>query len=240
LDLDVGDGRSGILPGKQALELAQTAARSKHLRFRGIQAYSGHSAHVVGFEAREKSSREAMGKAVAMREELQKAGLDAPILSGGSTGTYNIDSTIKGVTELQCGSYIFMDVNYMRIGAKGGNKVYRDFQPSLTVMTTVVSATHPDRVTVDAGIKAFSTDTPETPQASDGSALSYRRAGDEFGVLTADAGTRLPRVGERLEFYVPHCDPTVNLYDRIYALRGDEVEAIWPIAARREFAPISD
>jgi 3-hydroxy-D-aspartate aldolase len=239
LDLDVGDGRSGIVPGKEALELAQMAARSKYLRFRGVQAYSGSSAHVVGFEAREKSSRTAMNKAVAMRDDLEKAGLDAPIVSGGSTGTYNIDSTIKGVTELQVGSYIFMDVWYMRIGGRDGSATYSDFQPSLTVLATVVSTSHPDRVTIDAGIKAFATDPPDTPAPRNGSAIHYRRAGDEFGVLTADAGTRLPKIGDRLEFYVPHCDPTVNLCDRIYATRGDNVEAIWPVAARREFIPTS-
>src|SRR6185437_361679 len=106
LDLDVGDGRFGIPPGDPALDLARTAARSKSLRLRGIQAYSGMSSHVVGFEARERSSREAMGKAVAMRERLEKAGLEAGILSGGSSGTYNIDSSIQGVTELQAGSYV--------------------------------------------------------------------------------------------------------------------------------------
>jgi D-serine deaminase-like pyridoxal phosphate-dependent protein len=236
LDLDVGDGRFGILPGEPALDLARMAARSRHLRLRGIQAYSGLTSHVVGFEAREASSRAAMGKAVAMRERLEKAGLGAEILSGGSTGTYNIDSTIDGVTELQVGSYVFMDVGYRKIGAKGGETAYADFQPSLTVLTTVVSATHPDRVTVDAGTKAFSTDTADPPEAVARFGLAFRPFGDEFGILTATKDADLPRGGERLEFYVPHCDPTVNLYDRVYALRGDRVEGIWPIVARREFA----
>ncbi|MBX6311444.1 MAG: DSD1 family PLP-dependent enzyme [Isosphaeraceae bacterium] len=235
LDLDVGDGRFGIPPGEPALDLARMAAKSKHLRLRGIQAYSGLSSHVVGFEARDRSSRAAMGKAIAMREQLEKARLGAGILSGGSTGTYNIDSTISGVTELQVGSYVFMDVGYRRIGSQDGSPTYTDFRPSLTVLTTVVSASHPDRVTVDAGIKAFSTDTSDAPEAKDWPGLTYRRFGDEFGLITAAPGARLPRLGDRLEFYVPHCDPTVNLYDRLYAMRGDRVEAIWPITARREF-----
>jgi D-serine deaminase-like pyridoxal phosphate-dependent protein len=237
LDLDVGDGRFGIPPGDPALDLARTMARSKALRLRGIQAYSGTSSHISGFEARERTSREAMGKAVAMRERLEKAGLPAAILSGGSTGTYNIDTTIQGVTELQAGSYVFMDVNYRRIGGKDGNATYADFAPSLSVLATVVSAAHPDRVSIDAGIKAFSSDTAETPEAKDSPGLKYRRFGDEFGLITAEPGARLPQLGDRLEFYVPHCDPTVNLYDRIYALRGDRVEDVWPIMARREFRP---
>ncbi len=235
VDVDVGDRRTGILPGQPALELAQLMAKSNRLRVRGVQAYAGHASHAVGFERRAQVSREAMAKAVQTRDLLAKSGIEATILSGGSTGTYNIDALIRGVTELQVGSYIFMDVDYRRIGGKSSGAVYTDFQPSLTVLTTVVSATHPDRVSVDAGTKAFATDLPSKPEAKGWPGISYNRAGDEFGTVTAEGGARLPRLGERLEFIVPHCDPTVNLYDRIYALRGDKVEAVWPIAARKEF-----
>jgi D-serine deaminase-like pyridoxal phosphate-dependent protein len=236
VDVDVGDRRTGALPGAPARALALQMAGTKRLRVRGVQAYSGSASHTVGFENRQKVSRTAMEKAVETRDLLAKAGLDAPIVSGGSTGTYNIDSAIKGVTELQVGSYVFMDVDYRRIGGQGG-AVYTDFRPSLTVLTSVVSATHPDRVSVDAGTKAFSTDVPLKPEAQGWNGLVYNRAGDEFGSVTAEAGAKLPRLGDRLQFLVPHCDPTVNLYDRLYATRGDKVEAVWPIAARREFAP---
>jgi D-serine deaminase-like pyridoxal phosphate-dependent protein len=233
VDVDVGDRRTGALPGKPALELAQQLARSKQLRVRGVQAYAGHASHAVGFEKREKVSRKAMGMAVETRDLLAKSGLDARIVSGGSTGTYNIDSTIPGVTELQVGSYIFMDVDYRRIGGKSGD-VYTDFLPSLTVLSTVVSATHPELVTIDAGTKAFATDVPYKPEATTWKGLTYGRMGDEFGQLAAQAGAKLPGIGERLEFIVPHCDPTVNLYDRIYAMRGDRVEGVWAILGRKE------
>ena len=167
------------------------------------------------------------------RDLLVKVGLEVRIISGGSTGTYNIDSEIKGITELQAGSYVFMDVQYRRIGGKEG-AIYTDFQPSLTVLTTVVSVSHPGMVTVDAGIKAFATDVAEKPEAKGWEGLAYSRSGDEFGRLAATSGASLPGIGERLEFIVPHCDPTVNLYDRIYAMRGEKVEAVWPIVARRE------
>jgi D-serine deaminase-like pyridoxal phosphate-dependent protein len=234
IDLDVGDRRTGVLPEQPALELARALSKHKHLRLRGVQAYAGHASHAVGFEAREKVSQKAMGKAVATRDLLAKAGFDVPIVSGGSTGTYNIDSKIKGVTELQVGSFIFMDLDYRRIGGKDSAAAYNDFQLSLTVLTTVVSATHPDRVSLDAGTKAFATDVQFKPEAKGRTGLLYSRGGDEFGILTADAGATLPRLGDRLEFYVPHCDPTVNLYDRLYAIRGNQVEAVWPIVARKE------
>jgi D-serine deaminase-like pyridoxal phosphate-dependent protein len=239
VDLDVGDRRTGSLPGEPALELARRIAQSKSLRLRGVQAYAGHASHTVGFEARRRTSREAMAKAVETRALFDKAGFQTTILSGGSTGTYNIDSAIQGVTELQVGSYIFMDVDYRRIGASSGDALYTDFQPSLTVLTSVISATHPDRITVDAGTKAIDTTTTHRPEPKHLPGLLYIRAGDEFGAVTAESSARLPKLGERIEFIVPHCDPTVNLYDRIYCCRGDKVEAIWPIMARREFAAAS-
>jgi len=236
VDLDVGDKRTGILPGESAVELARQISRSKNLTIKGVQAYAGHASHTIGFEARQRVSREAIAKAVETKGLLQRAGFDAQILSCGSTGTYNIDSTIEGVTELQVGSYVFMDVDYRRIGSRDGNAVYSDFQPSLTVLTTVVSATHSERVTVDAGTKALDTTTANIPQAKNRPGLLYAKNGDEFGAVNLEPGGKLPAIGERLEFIVPHCDPNVNLYDRIYACLGDKVEAIWSVAARRENA----
>jgi D-serine deaminase-like pyridoxal phosphate-dependent protein len=234
VDIDVGDRRTGISPGQPALELARMIAKHPSLRVRGVQAYAGLASHVVGFEAREKTSREVLAMAVETRELLARDGFDASILSGGSTGTYNIDSTIGGVTELQVGSYVFMDVDYRRIGGKSDAPVYSDFHPSLTVLTTVVSATHADRVSIDAGTKALDTTVPHKPEAKNWLGITYNRGGDEFGILTFDADATRPRIGDRIEFIVPHCDPTTNLYDRIHAVRGDRIEAIWPIAARRE------
>ena len=234
VDLDVGDHRFGMTPGTPARDLARTIARYPSLRIRGVQAYAGLASHVPGFEARKAVSRTAMLQAVETRDLLNKDGHDAAFVSGGSTGTYNIDSELPGGIELQVGSYVFMDVGYRAIGGKGDAAVYSDFRPSLTVLTTAVSTTLPDRVSVDAGTKSFATDSPDLPAAKGWDGLKYKFFGDEFGLLTAAEGATLPRLGDRLEFYVPHCDPTVNLYDRIYATRGDKVEAIWPIAARKE------
>lgn len=233
VDVDVGDRRTGVLPGQPAVELARHVAKHSGLRVRGVQAYAGHASHVVGFEERERTSRAAIAKAVETRELLARAGFDAAILSGGSTGTYNIDSGIAGMTELQVGSYIFMDVDYRRIGARDGSPVYTDFKPSLTVRTTVVSTTHDDRVTIDAGTKAIDATVAHRPEAKGREDLVYSKGGDEFGIVTSSTRDPLPRLGDQIEFIVPHCDPNVNLYDRLYAVRGDHVEGVWAIAARR-------
>jgi D-serine deaminase-like pyridoxal phosphate-dependent protein len=233
VDLDVGDKRTGVLPGEPALQLARQLARCANLHVRGVQAYAGHASHTVGFAERQRVSAKAIGQAVETRRLFERSGIEAGILSGGSTGTYNIDSEIEGFTELQVGSYVFMDVDYRRIGGQDGGAIYSDFEPSLTVLTSVVSATHAERVTVDAGTKALDATTAHKPEAKNHRGLVYTKAGDEFGAVSVEADGELPKLGERLEFIVPHCDPNVNLYDRIYACRGDRVEATWPIAARR-------
>ncbi|MDA2925697.1 DSD1 family PLP-dependent enzyme [Acidobacteria bacterium AH-259-G07] len=231
VDLNVGDRRTGVLPGQPALDLALHVSRSKNLKLRGLQAYSGGSSHVVGFENRKAHSLAAMTQAAETRKKLAKEGLPVEIFSGTSTGTYNIDSDLAELTELQVGSYIFMDLDYRRIGGRNG-EIYNDFGHSLTVMATVVSANHPDRVTLDAGLKAFSTDRSFGPEAKDVTGVTYRWGGDEFGILTLTSPSREIKLGDRLEFIIPHCDPSVNLYDRLYACRGNRVEAVWSVMGR--------
>jgi D-serine deaminase-like pyridoxal phosphate-dependent protein len=224
-------GRTGIQPGEAALSLAKTINGQSNLRFAGVQAYAGHASHTQGFEKRVQVSREAMGLAVDTRRMIEKSGIECPLLTGASTGTYNIDSTIEGVTELQPGSYIFMDLDYNRIGGRDG-EIYRDFRNSLSVLTTVVSKPHDALAIVDGGLKAFSTDKPLMPEARGVTGISYAWGGDEHGRLTLANASVPANVGDRLEFIIPHCDPSVNLYDRYYCTRGDKVEHVWRIAAR--------
>lgn len=170
--------------------------------------------------------------AVETRRLLEKSGIECNLLTGGSTGTYNIDSDIDGITELQPGSFVFMDVDYNRIGGQDGNAVYRDFKNSLTVLTTVVSKPSDNEAVVDGGLKAFSTDKPFTPEPKGIEGVVFSWGGDEHGKLNLAKASRALNVGDRIEFVIPHCDPTVNLYDRIYGVRGKQVELSWLIAAR--------
>jgi D-serine deaminase-like pyridoxal phosphate-dependent protein len=224
-------GRTGITPGEPAAGLARQISKLANLKFYGIQAYAGHSSHVTGFEKRRQSSQEAMGKAVETRRLIEASGLECPWLSGGSTGTYNIDTAVGGITEIQPGSFLFMDIDYNRIGGQG-SEVYRDFGNSLTVLATVISKPADDFAIVDAGFKAFSTDRSFGPELMDAQGISYSWAGDEHGRLDLKKTSRKVNLGDRLQFIVPHCDPTVNLYDRVFAMRKDSVEAIWRITAR--------
>jgi len=217
--------------GGPAVALGRLVGEQRALRLRGLQGYAGHCAHVMGWGARHAASHAAMAPLMDTRKRFEAAGLPVEIVAGGSTGTHDIDVELDGLTELQSGSYCVMDLDYRRIGGKQGGDALTNFEMALTVVTTVVSVAA-DRAMVDGGLKAFSTDKPFPPEAVERPGVEYGFAGDEHGRLTLTDPSRAPRLGERIEFFPPHCDPTINLYDRIWVVRGMNVEAVWDIAAR--------
>jgi len=223
VDLDVGDHRTGARSPEDAAEVAEAVDLAANLELRGLQAYSVLGSHAGGLEERKRVSNESFRIASRALGIMLRRGLSTEIVSGGSTGTWEIDTAVADLTELQAGSYVLMDLAYRREGL--------DFENALTVLATVVSANHPGFVTVDAGFKAFATDRGYGPEAVDLPGSTYGWGGDEFGYVDVSAG--LPQLGARLEFIPPHCDPTTNLYDRIYACRGEQVEAVWPVKRAR-------
>ena len=230
LAVDLFFGRTGIAPGHPAVELAQLIDSLPNVTFVGLQSYDGAAAHTAPFDARSTRTSTTMGRAVETRMLIERAGIACPLVTGGSTGTYRFDSDNPGITELQPGSFVFMDMEYRQIGGPDGTE-YRDFKNAMTVVTTVVSRSAGIAI-VDGGYKAFSTDRPFTPQPVGIDGVTYSWAGDEHGRLDVSQASREVKLGDRIEFIPPHIDPTVNLYDSIHALRGDRVEAVWPIAAR--------
>jgi D-serine deaminase-like pyridoxal phosphate-dependent protein len=230
LAIDLFYGRTGIEPGEPAVVLAKLIASLPNVTFVGLQSYDGFAAHTTPFDARSARTAATMAQGVETKAMIERAGIACPLVTGGSTGTYRFDSENPGITELQPGSFIFMDIEYGEIGGPDGPE-YRDFRNSLTVVTTVVSRPAAFAI-VDGGYKAFSTDRPFTPRAVGIEGVTYEWAGDEHGRLFLSGDASKLKVGDRVEFIPPHIDPTVNLYDNIYALRGDRVEAVWPIAAR--------
>jgi len=230
LAIDLYFGRTGVLPGKPALLLARVIEALPNLALAGLQSYDGEAAHTTPFEARKARTDGSMAKAIETRAMIERGGIPCPMITGGSTGTYRFDAENPGVTELQPGSFVFMDLDYGRIGGPTGPE-YRDFKNALTVMTTVVSRPKGFAI-VDGGYKAFSTDRPFTPTPVDLAGVTYGWAGDEHGRLDLAGAAREVKVGDRIEFIPPHCDPTVNLYDHLHVLRGDRVEGVWTIAAR--------
>jgi len=230
VDLDVGTHRTGIAPGAPALALARRIDRLPGLRFCGLQAYAGHLMHVPGHEQRRTSSHRALADAVETRRLLEADGLPVRILTGGGTGTWDIDSEVEAMTDLQVGSYLFMDVQYLRIGDRLGDR-FAAFRPALTLLVTAISQPVPQLITVDAGFKAFASEEA-APTARNVDGVVYHFAGDEHGILELKAPSRPVRLGDKLEFLTPHCDPTVNLHDVYHVVRDGVVEELWPIAAR--------
>jgi len=231
VDVDPGGHRTGITPGQPALELAQLVDQLPSLRLRGMLCYDGGSQHVTGFKKRETQTLKNLLPAAETFEQFQRAGLNTEIFSGGGTGTYNIDHQTPGLTDVQVGSYVFMDAQYMGIGGANNAEAYSDFKPSLTILTTVLNAQYTGRATTDAGAKACTINRPWAIVKGE-TGMSYTSGSDEFGSIRYEDPSRTYQVGDKLELIVSHCDPVVNLYDQMYAVRNGIVESVWEISAR--------
>ena len=227
IELNVGAERCGVEPGATALKLAQAVGAARNLRFAGIHAYQGAAQHLRTVADRRAAIALAVRKARATRTLLEESGIEVEVITGAGTGTFPFEAASNVYSEIQPGSYIFMDADY---NANEWSDLPR-FEQSLYVLTTVMSTPALDRVVVDAGLKASSVDSG-MPLVADWPGLEYVKASDEHGVLSVSASARAPRLGEQLRLIPGHCDPTVNLYDWIVGVRGDRVEVVWPIAAR--------
>ncbi|MEO8536797.1 MAG: DSD1 family PLP-dependent enzyme [Betaproteobacteria bacterium] len=227
IEIDVGARRCGVAPGPDAVSLAAAIQRAAGLRLRGLQAYHGAAQHLRDPQARATAVAEAAAQARATRDAIIGAGMRCDLVTGAGTGTWQHERDSGVYGELQPGSYVFMDADYGR-NVAGANDLR--FEQSLFVVASVMSAPERGRAIVDAGLKAFSFDSglPVVHARTD---VSYARASDEHGVLQSQAPTSLA-LGERVWLIPGHCDPTVNLYDWIVAVRDGVVAAVWPVEAR--------
>ncbi|HET9047147.1 MAG TPA: DSD1 family PLP-dependent enzyme [Casimicrobiaceae bacterium] len=228
VEIDVGAHRCGVAPGAPAVALAQEIAVAPGLRFRGLHAYHGGAQHLREPDERAAAIAAAGELARETRDAIEISGLHCAIVTGAGTGTWHHERDSGVWTELQPGSYVFMDADYRR------NTLSPDemhFEQSLFVLAGVMSVAAPGRAVVDAGLKAFALDSG-LPVVHDRGGTTYVKATDEHGVLELDA-TALPVLRNDRIWLIPgHCDPTVNLYDWIVGFRRDRVEAIWSVAAR--------
>ena len=224
IEVDVGMHRCGVKSAEEALSLAQIILSSPGLEFEGIMGYEGHVVLMPDFEDRENACIESMQMLISVKEILAKNGVEVKIVSAGGTGTYNVAGAYPGITEIQAGSYIVMDSKYY--------SVLQDFDCALTLLTTVTSRPDKETAILDAGMKAmtFEFGMPELIGLK-GAGISF--LSEEHGHLYLEDAD--PRVGQKLELIPSHCCTTINLHDRYYAVRGDRLEAVWPIAARGKF-----
>jgi 3-hydroxy-D-aspartate aldolase len=229
VDMDFGVGRTGCLEIADAVSLARQVAGAPALRFAGLQAYWGNLQQVSPFPERVRRVAVQTERLRAAIAALTDAGLPPGIVTGGGTGSHRIDAASGLFTEMQPGSYLFMDSCYSTISISENDN---PFLPSLFVAASVVSTNRPGRVVVNAGWKALAADSGK-PVALRGAPPGsvFRFMGDEHGALDFEGGAG-PAIGATIEFLVSHCDPTVNLYSQFYVVRGDDVIDIWPIRAR--------
>ena len=228
VEIDVGSHRCGVAPGRPAVDLARAVDSAPALRFRGLHAYHGAAQHLREPAARRAAIASAADAARATRDLVEAAGIACAIVTGAGTGTWRHERDSQVYNELQPGSYVFMDVDYGRNVTEASDI---RFEQSLFVLAAVMSAPAPGRAIVDAGLKAFSFDSG-LPLVHDRAGAVYAKASDEHGVLDVAADASPMSLGERVRLIPGHCDPTVNLYDWIVALRGERVEAVWPVEAR--------
>lgn len=223
IDLDVGLHRTGVAPGESALALAQHVAGLKNLKMIGVQGYEGHLQHVHDRALRKRACLESMKILTEMAEAFRQAGHDIQVVTTGGTGTAEFCATVPGVTEVQPGSFIFMDTDYR-------NAVGTFYSNSLTILATVLSKQGPRAVTIDTGLKSLTTDSglAECKDAR----YQYGVLGDEHGSLTWEHDGPGLEVGDRVEMIPSHIDPTINLFDVYYAYRRGLIEEIWPVDSR--------
>jgi D-serine deaminase-like pyridoxal phosphate-dependent protein len=222
VDVNVGLPRCGIAPGEPALTLARRVEAAPGVRLRGLMGYEGH---VVGLEDRgERESRaaRAMDRLLSTARSVREAGLPCEIVSAGGTGTYDITGAMEGITEIQAGSYVLMDTAYAKLGLP--------FEMAFTLLTTVLSRPRPEQCATDGGLKACAVDHGNpSVKGIDGAEVMF--LSDEHASISLPSDALL-RVGDRLELWPSHIDPTINLHDVMYAVAAGEVVEVWPIAAR--------
>jgi len=235
IDVDIGQGRTGVTTIEAAEALAARIAGQASLTFKGLQGYAGQVQHIADFAERQNASRQSLAFLAAVRDRLEAAGHPCPIMTGGGTGSHAIDPAGGVLNEMQVGSYIVCDVQYDVCDLTGDGK--RRFADGLFVYARVISANHATKegsfVTIDAGSKSLSMDGP-APVVAFGApeGTTYSCVGDEFGRLTLPAGSTPLKPGDLVGLVVPHCDPTINAFDFYHCVRGDELVDIWPIEAR--------
>jgi len=230
VEIEVGMNRCGVAPGAAAVALAQRIDKAPGLRFDGLQAYHGTAQHLATVEERKAAVDGAIAAVNETVAALAKSGLACAIVGGAGTGTFGFEAASGAYNELQVGSYVFMDVDYARIGGEG-NRRFDTFEHSLFVLATVMSTAAPGRAIVDAGLKSYSAEKG-LPWVHGRTGVEATGVSDEHGKLTIAPGGDALALGDKVWLIPGHCDPTVNLHDWYVGVRGGRVQSLWPITAR--------
>lgn len=228
IEVNIGNDRCGVEPFKSTLELARKTVSLPGIKFRGLMGYDGHLVFVKDIKERLERSQKAYQILADTSQYLQKEGIEVEIVSGGGSCTYKAASSVKGITELQVGTYIFMDTQYRDNGG------LEEFKCALSILATVIS--RPDRpgaedlAILDVGRKSID-NTYGLPEVKTPTGTIFSMP-QEHSRLKFDTSKSNLKIGDKVELWVRDANGTVNLYDKIYAMRGDVVEAVWDLPGR--------
>lgn len=228
VEIDCGAGRCGVEPGAASVDLAKAIVAAPGLTFRGIQAYHGGAQHVRDFAERKARIEAAIAHARDTRDQLIDAGIGCPSVTGAGTGSYPFEGNSGVYTELQCGSYAFMDADYQQVRDESGAPI-SEFKNAFFLLTSVMSNAKPGQAVCDAGLKVQSVDSG-LPVIFGRDDVEYVACSDEHGTIR-DPGDVL-RINEKLKLVPGHCDPTCNIHDWYVGVRRGSVECLWPVTAR--------
>lgn len=229
VEVDAGMGRVGVQTAHDAVALARAAADADGVEYRGILFYPGHvRERVEQQDAGIRAVSERLGRTLSA---LDAAGLAPAVVSGGSTPTFWRSHEIAGVTEVRPGTNIFNDRTTAEIGACGWDEC------AYSVLATVVSTAVPGQAVVDAGSKALSKEEIRADTVGYGALLDrpeivVKGVSEEHGLLDLSGTDWRPRIGERVRIVPNHVCVSVNLQERVYGVRGDEVVEVWEVLGR--------
>ena len=225
IEVNIGLDRVGVSPGKDTIELAEAISKLKGVELAGIMGYEGHLLRIVDQDEKRTKIAEAIGTLVDTAERIRQRGISCEIVSAGGTGSYQITADLPGVTELQAGGGIFADPFYLN------QCQVKDLEPSLTVLATVVSRPTRNRAILDCGRKTHYPDL-EPPIIKGYPDAKVTQVSAEHCTLELSGPAQELRIGDRVELHPGYADFTTVLHNKFYACRGDEVAAVWDIAAR--------
>ena len=226
VEINVGQDRCGV-DGNGAVELAKQIADSSGLGFDGLMGYEGHTVAERDYETRKTEAEKAMSILTGAADQIRDTGIEVRIVSAAGTGTYAITGRVEGVTELQCGSYIFMDGDYV--------EVFDDFSPALSVLTTVVSRRGDDLAVTDLGLKSISIDRGLAEVLSPSGATIMGHSEEHTKIELKGAEARSLKVGDMVRVRPKHGDTTINLHEYYFGVRNGRLEAAIPIPGRGKF-----
>ena len=219
VEIDVGQGRCGVAPGKAAVQLVHEVRKHPALRFAGLQAYHGKAQHVRSAKERRDMISVAAQDAAFTRKLIEAEGVSVPLVTGAGTGSLVCEAASGVYGELQAGSFMFMDADYAR---NERDPAQPQFEHALFVKSQVISVSARHAV-CDAGHKAHAIDSglPTVHTFEGETPLNYANGGDEHGILrAATAGDKVPGLGSTVWLIPGHCDPTVNLHDAMIGVAG--------------------